>query len=160
MLEQPWHLSDWEKNQATIVQKFLGVMYDYTQIAHSMLPPLPVTADLPFWLHTIPAEVDLVGSLLTVLDGATFMTYRNTPDALMDIGGPAFQMASRYPHKSIDVAVETCPSGEGRHITYHGFGRERLDTDLTIIERHKLPMSERHRIGIAVHDYHNWAAMD
>lgn len=159
---EPWHLPDWEANKSAYMQSFLQVVRDYTQRAHAMTPPLPVTADLPFWLHTVPwaGGVDPVDALLSVLDGAVFMTYRNSPAVLADIAGPALAAAARHPRATVDLAVETrnCDE-EGRHLSYHGLGLGRLERDLAVLEGRVLPGPHRHRMGVVVHDYHGWAEM-
>lgn len=144
------------------MQSFLQVVHDYIQRGHAMAPPLPVTADLPFWLHTVPCAggVDPVDALLSVLDGAVFMTYRNAPAVLADIAGPALAAAARHPRATVDLAVETrnCDE-EGKHLSYHGLGRGRLERDLAVLEGRVLPGPHRHRMGLVVHDYHGWAEM-
>ncbi|KAF7540413.1 hypothetical protein G7054_g1311 [Neopestalotiopsis clavispora] len=172
---EPWHLPGWEANKSTYMHSFLQVIHDYTQQAHAMTPPLPVTADLPFWLHTVPPPPSHpsrpngrgggggdyhVDALLSVLDGAVFMTYRNTPAVLADIAGPALAVAARHPGKSVDLALETLNCDEeGRHISYHGLGRARFEADLAVVEGRMVPWTERHRMGVVIHDYHGWAGM-
>ncbi|ETS82426.1 hypothetical protein PFICI_04302 [Pestalotiopsis fici W106-1] len=162
---EPWHLPGWEANKSRYMHSFLQVIHNYTQQAHAMTPPLPVTADLPFWLHTVPPPPGCGGdyhvdALLSTLDGAVFMTYRNTPAVLADIAGPALAAAARHPGKSMDLAVETrnCDE-EGRHISYHGLGLARLEADLAVIEGRMVPWADRHRIGVVVHDYQGWTEM-
>ncbi|KAK6203684.1 hypothetical protein LQW54_008890 [Pestalotiopsis sp. IQ-011] len=154
---EPWNIPGWKTNKEAHVD-FLNVLGMFKDFGNNVKPPLPVTADLPFWLHKVLTKEHL-DAVLGTLDGATFMTYRNSPDGVMGIAGVALTALGRHPGKSFDLAVETCPNNEGSHISYHGCTRARLNADLARIESEKIPGNERHRVGVAVHDYHHWIKM-
>lgn len=132
-------------------------MSSFKSWANAQSPPLPVAADLPFWLNTL---VDSAGkrldlSMLDILDGAVFMTYRNTPQALMDIAQPALQAADGCGGKYITLAVETVQNNETPTLSYYGMGGKLLSSDLGSMDA----MAIQWFGGLAVHDYHAWSVM-
>jgi hypothetical protein len=167
---EPWQLPTWHgADQPEHIRQWVGCLQGFKSWAAAQQPPLPVAADLPFWLHTLqyPGTTDRLDVvMMTVLDGATFMTYRNTPQVLMDVAGAALEAGwrCRRRREGIYLAVECVPSEEGRHISYHGMGKQRLEADLGCLEGgHGLRMRKDHELwfgGLAVHDYHTWSAME
>lgn len=93
--------------------------------------------------------------MLDILDSAVFMTYRNTPQALLDLAKPALQAAGECGGKDITLAVETLRNTEAPFVSYYGMGKQRLADDLTSISGVAIQWFG----GLAVHDYRGWSAM-
>ena len=167
---EPWQLDDWHgPRQHDLVRQWIKCVQDLKSWAFAQRPSLPVVADLPFWLHTLQfpgtgERLDLV--MMRNLDGAVFMTYRNSPQNLVSIASEALMAGWRCQKRREDVylAVETVPSEEGNHISYHGMTNDRLKTDLDCLEHgHGLKERLNHELwygGLAIHEYHTWAAME
>ncbi|KAF1979612.1 hypothetical protein BU23DRAFT_548821 [Bimuria novae-zelandiae CBS 107.79] len=167
---EPWQLDEWRgPSQPEVIRQWIGCVQVLKSWADAQLPPLPVTADLPFWLHTLlypdnKQRLDLV--MMSILDGAVFMTYRNTPQGLIDIASEALQSGweCRKRREMVYLAVETVPSEEGSHISYHGMRAGKLHSDIGCLESgHGLRRRRDHETwfgGLAVHDYHTWVAME
>lgn len=99
-------------------------------------------------------------AVLDVLDGATFMVYRNTPDGVLDIAGAGLEAAGGCREtKTVYLAVETGDTGEGGHVDYHQLSRRRLEEDLRVLEHSCHRRGYRGFAGLAVHEYHTWASM-
>lgn len=166
---EPWQLNEWHgPEKRSIIRKWTSCIQYFKSWANAQDPPLQVAADLPFWLHTIQhpdngERLDTV--MMSLLDGAVFMTYRNDPQTLMDIARDALAAgwSCGKRKEGVYLAVETVPSEEGKHISYHGLGGRRLWEDLCCLEGGQgLRKREPHEMwfgGLAVHDYHTWAQM-
>lgn len=166
---EPWQLDDWRgPSQPDLIRQWIGCLRGLRDWAHAQQPPLPVAADLPFWLHTLlcpdsKERLDLV--MMRTLDGAVFMTYRNNPQVLVGIASDALLAgwSCQKRMENIYLAVETLPSGEGTHISYHDMHKHRLQSDLECLESGRgLKERKSHELwfgGLAVHDYHTWIAM-
>lgn len=166
---EPWQLEEWRNSeQPDLIRRWLGCFRYLKDWAKTQDPPLPVAADLPFWLHTLQYPDNgerLDVAIMTHLDGAVFMTYRNDPQVLMDIASDALWACSKCGKQKdgIYLGVETVPSEEGKHISYHGLGTRKLQGDLDRLEgghmSRKRQPHEKHFAGVAVHDYHTWSRM-
>lgn len=120
---------------------------------------LPVAHDLPFWAYTLadPSSGETMDNwMLRVLDSATFMTYRNNVDTLMSIATSALQAGIRA-GKPVWLAVETTDTDDAAVISYYGYSRSTLTSDLQEITAKASSYSSF--VGIAVHDSDGWAAM-
>lgn len=167
---EPWQLDEWRgSSQPDLIRQWLSCIQGLKSWADTQQPPLLVAADLPFWLHTLHhpdnnERLDL--AMMAVLDGGVFMTYRNSPQGLADIASEALMASWKCQKRkeNIYLAVETVPSGEGAHISYHGMGSRRLHSDLNCLESgYGLRKRQDHEVwygGLAVHDYHAWVAME
>ncbi|OAG11526.1 uncharacterized protein CC84DRAFT_1159045 [Paraphaeosphaeria sporulosa] len=166
---EPWQLDGWRNaEQPELIRQWLGCFHYLKSWAQTQQPPLPVAADLPFWLHTLQYPDNnerLDVTIMAILDGAAFMTYRNDPQGLMDVAGEALWACSKCGKRreGIYLGVETVPSKEGQHISYHGLGIRKLQGDLGFLEGgywlRKREPHEKHFAGLAVHDYHTWSKM-
>lgn len=167
---EPWQLEDWRGPcHLDLVRQWVKCVQDLRDWAHAQQPPLLIVADLPFWMHTLQfpdtkERLDLV--MMRILDGAVFMTYRNSPESLVSIASEALMAGWKCQKRreNIYLAVETVPSEEGNHISYHGMSNDRLNFDLSCLENGR-GLKERlgHELwygGLAVHEYHAWAAME
>jgi hypothetical protein len=167
---EPWQLDGWRgPEQPDLIREWLSCVQYLKSWAQTQQPPLPVAADLPFWLHTLQSadsgeSLDI--TMMEILDGATFMTYRNSPRGLMDIAGEALLACWRCEKRKeqIYLGVETVPSEEGSHISYHGMSGHKLRGDLGCLEggHGLIKKREPHEMwygGLAVHDYHAWLKM-
>jgi hypothetical protein len=167
---EPWQLDGWRGlEQPSLIRKWLSCVHYLKDWAQTQHPPLPLAADLPFWLHTLQSpdngeRLDI--AMMRILDGAAFMTYRNSPQGLVDIAGEALLACWKCEKRreGIYLGVETVPSEEGSHISYHDLGGRRLRGDMGCLEGgHGLRKREPHEMwygGLAVHDYHTWLKMD
>lgn len=167
---EPWQLEEWRgPSHSDLIRQWISCIRGLRDWAHAQQPSLPVAADLPFWLHTLSCpdskeSLDLV--MMRALDGAVFMTYRNNPQVLADIASDALLAgwSCRKKIEDIYLAVETLPSEEGTHISYHGMQKHRLQSDLACLESGRgLKQRQVYETwfgGLAVHDYHTWVAME
>ncbi|KAK6080869.1 hypothetical protein SCUP234_04967 [Seiridium cupressi] len=153
---QPWVLSDWTANMATYIRGWENLTSTLKTWANTQQPPLPLAADLPFWLNTLNATKGgrLDKAIMTILDSATIMSYRNSASALMDVAGAALQMGKTL-NKPVWLGVETCQSQEGNYISYYGLGKKKLTADLASITK----LMGTRNAGIAVQNNDCWAAM-
>lgn len=114
---------------------------------------LPVVADLPFWANTIPcpgSDVTLDVWMLSTLDTANFMTYRNTPSELLSIATPALEAGVKT-GKPVWLAVETVNTEEGDQVSYYGQTLSELLEDLDEIDT--LASRYTSYAGIGIHYY-------
>jgi hypothetical protein len=116
---------------------------------------LPVAADLPFWANSISCpgtSQTLDVWMLSRLDSATFMTYRNTPSVLLSIATPILK-AGVAAGKPVWLAVETTDADKANaaQISYYGKGSATLFKDLATVAATAAGYSSF--AGIAIHDY-------
>ncbi|KAK9799969.1 hypothetical protein SCARD494_01762 [Seiridium cardinale] len=164
---EPWRLEDWEVNRETYIEHWQSLIRTLRKWTSDSARSMALTADLPFWLHTLNTAdgTQLDVAICKLLDGATFMTYRNTPEALMAIAEPALETAQNVYGRQLKqtyLAIETTRCDEGSHVSYYCMGRGKVKGDLELIEK---AVSKGNGIshwngGIAIHDYHGWSSMD
>lgn len=167
---EPWQMDGWHgPDQPDFIRQWLSCFQHLKSWAIAQEPPLPLAADLPFWLHTLQhpdSGERLDVAMMNVLDGAVFMTYRNSPQGLTDIASDALGacFTCQKNREGIYLAIETVPTEEGSHISYHGLGGRKIKEDLGCLEGgHGLRRREHHEMwfgGLAVHDYHTWVQME
>jgi hypothetical protein len=122
---------------------------------------LPVAADLPFWANSIKCpgtSQTLDVWMLSKLNSATFMTYRNTPSNLMEIAIPILK-AGVAAGKPVWLAVETTDADQANTplISYYGKGSATLFRDLATVAAKAAAYSSF--AGIAIHDYNGLVDM-
>uniref|UniRef100_A0A8H7K4P8 Uncharacterized protein n=1 Tax=Bionectria ochroleuca TaxID=29856 RepID=A0A8H7K4P8_BIOOC len=153
---EPWGLDDWDANKAKYIEGWQGVAQKVASLASSL--GITVAADLPFWANTLDSTitgqtVDIW--MLNLLDYATFMTYRNTVPALLDIATPVLAAGNEV-GKPVWLAVETIQLPED-NLSYYGQPVSKLQSDLNEIAT--AVQGQSSFAGIAVHDYDGWSAL-
>jgi len=154
---EPYSLPDWSSNQTSVVSGWQKSVALFANTAKQL--KIKSSADLPFWLNTIKTadgSQALDAWMLSKLDTANFMTYRNTATALLDVANAALK-AGLAAKKPVRLAVETLKSAEGANISFYGKGAINLQAQmLQVTLLAKLFSSFA---GIAIHDYEGWRVM-
>ncbi|PZE19602.1 hypothetical protein [Paenibacillus xerothermodurans] len=117
---------------------------------------LATSAALPFWLDEIRLsedETSLMEAIMNQLDEVTLMSYRDTADALQQITASKLVLGDRL-GKKVFVGIETNPTSEPPHITFHEEGRAVMERELQAI--HELLSVYPSYAGVSVHDYAGW----
>jgi hypothetical protein len=112
---------------------------------------------LPFWANTIytSSQTPVDEWMLTLMDYAAFMTYRNTVDEFMDIAQAGLAAGDKT-GKNVWLSMETTDISPAK-LTYHGKTATELRSDLNAI----VSRSQSHKTfqGVCVHDYDGWRVM-
>ncbi|VUC30551.1 unnamed protein product [Clonostachys rosea] len=153
---EPWGLDDWETNKAKYIEGWEEVAQKVASSASSL--GITVAADLPFWANTLDSTtagqtIDIW--MLKLLDYATFMTYRNTVPAFLEIAAPVLAAGNEV-GKPVWLAVETISLPE-EDLSYYGQSASKLQSDLNEIAA--ASQGNASFAGIAVHDYDGWSAL-
>ncbi|KAI1865355.1 uncharacterized protein JN550_008403 [Neoarthrinium moseri] len=148
---EPWGLDGWTSNKETYVASFQSIITQLKSLGSSL--GLPVAADLPYWADKIICPDTGKGLdvwALENLDTATFMTYRNTAEELLEVATAVLE-AGNAAGKPVWLAVETVAAAEAYLISYVGKSSANLFTDLTTIKTTAAKYTSF--AGIAIHDY-------
>lgn len=176
---QPWALDGWDTpaTQAKYVAAWQEKMSVVASFGHGL--NMTVGADLPFWANTIPAQPSQTQSspssdsetrtqtmmdawTLSIVDSATFMTYRSDPAQLLAIAAPALEAGDddnaggTGAGGAVWLAVETTDVGDSA-LSYFGSTADRLAADLETIQAGA--GAHAGFAGIAVHDTVGWRAL-
>jgi len=155
---EPWVVKGWDTNQEAYVNSLVSIADRVTSFAKTA--NLSVTADLPFWAHSIPCKGSTLGTcMLARLDAATFMTYRNTAQNLIDLATPLLKTAeTATPNKRVWLSVETkADVEEAELISYAGKSVGTLLDDMATAE--KFAAQYKNFAGIAIHHYKDFIAL-
>ncbi|KAF2869238.1 hypothetical protein BDV95DRAFT_621085 [Massariosphaeria phaeospora] len=161
---EPWGLPGWEvKENAAHVQSLVGSLVAIADKVAHVANRLSITAaaDLPFFATSVPCEdATLATCLLGYLDSVTFMTYRQTSAAVLDMATPLLKAVEKaHPGKPTWLAVETCEAcdPEVAEISYTGKSVGDLMRDLAAVERNATAYSGF--AGVAIHSYEDFVKL-
>ncbi|WP_322907503.1 hypothetical protein [Paenibacillus campi] len=154
---EPYLLREWRTNQKKVIRGWQQSVLNVVQTARQL--GIPASADIPFWLHTLPTtdkQTTLSSWMMQQYDGITIMAYRDRADAIVDVASTELSEAvtAGIP---VYVAVETNPSAEGNGITFYEEGAAYMNTQLQLVTGMAAAYSSF--AGLAIHDYAGWSAL-
>ncbi|KAH7018064.1 uncharacterized protein B0I36DRAFT_335251 [Microdochium trichocladiopsis] len=156
---EPWTIHpDWENNRAGLTTGLLRVAEAIIKVAAEDLGNLPVEADVPFWANEIDCpgyDVTLDVWMFRRIAATHFMTYRNTPDAFMDIANRALVRGSGE-GKPVWLSIETVNTGDNIQ-SYYGSTLQHFLSDLSIVEGRAGKFSGY--AGMGIHYYEGMRAL-
>ncbi|MFC5405372.1 hypothetical protein [Cohnella soli] len=156
---EPYLLKEWDQDRGDIVRQWMGNVDDLVKMAKRDLI-LRVSADLPFWIHTIPAGDSGSGNvgawMLERLDRVVLMDYRNFAIGGNGIIANALPMIKEGTQagKPVLIGLEMVPSDEGEHISFYKKGESSLHRQMQL--SHIVMRWYAGYEGFAIHDYKNW----
>lgn len=117
--------------------------------------------DIPFWLDNIKvaygenADTPILDVLMDCSDCVTLMSYRDTADAMLDVGRNEIEMAKAR-NVRVVLGAETGETSEGGFVTYFEEGAAKMDAELAkvaaALDAAKVPAGA----GIAIHHLAGW----
>jgi len=156
---EPYTTPAWQTKRATVVKKYLATM----DTLRAAAGPVPLEADLPFWLHEVPANKSTLDrELMRRTDGVTIMAYRNT--ATGADGTIALSAAAVRAGEDLGVPVRIGQEtgylgGAPTEVKQTFFGQTltRMEGELAQVSSAYAASSAF--AGLAVHDAASYAAM-
>lgn len=157
---EPYLLPEWKTDQASIVEQWLSNV-EYLVAETKKDTQLTVSADLPFWINTVPVPEDdekkVSEWMLERLDSITLMAYRNHAkgaNGIIDIVQAIVDDADAAKKSSVIVGVNILESTEGDNVSFHANGTAEMKTELAILQEE---LSQYPAFGgSAIHDYESW----
>lgn len=156
---EPYLLEEWEQERKRVIREWRDTA---AYVAHWVRTELSlrVSADVPFWIHSIDDEQgDSLGTwMLEQFDRVVLMNYRNFAlgrNGMMESALPMVQEGTRL-GKPVLIGLETGPTEEGAHTTFYGQGISSLQQQMGIT--HLFMRRYSGYQGFSVHDYKNWRA--
>jgi len=154
---EPYLLREWERDRADVVRQWMENV-EYLVAKAKQDASLRVSADLPFWLHRIPARDggSLGAWMVERLDRVVLMNYRNFAigeNGIVDLALPMIREGTRA-GKPVLVGLETGPTDEGEHVTFFGKGTSSLLRQMQW--SHIFLRWHNGYGGFSIHDYENW----
>ncbi|OXM82843.1 hypothetical protein [Paenibacillus rigui] len=120
---------------------------------------LTTSAVLPFWLDQIKLpdrEMSLFEAIMTKLDEAALMSYRDQAQDVIDLSAAEMNIAERL-GKKVWIGLETNPSPDTPYITFFDKGQEAMMFQLAVMDG-VLRLNPSYA-GIVIHDYTGWRAL-
>ncbi|UVI32836.1 hypothetical protein [Paenibacillus spongiae] len=154
---EPYLLKEWEQDQDDVVRQWTGnVEYLVKKVKRDV--SLRVSADLPFWIHKIPArQSGSVGAwMIEQLDRVVIMDYRNFAigkNGIIDNALPMIREGTKA-GKPVIIGLETAPTNEGEHTTFFGQGTSSLHRQMRLT--HIFMRWYSGYQGFSIHDYKSW----
>lgn len=151
---EPHLVSEWHTSREDLINQWQHNVIYLSDQSHEM--DLPLSAAIPFWMdsYTIPySNMTVSYWMISVLDSATIMTYRDTGNAIYDLGKTELADAQRL-NKKIYLSVETKYSSEGNRVTFYEEGATYMNNQLAIVDTKASAYSSY--AGITVHDLTGW----
>lgn len=97
--------------------------------------------------------------MLEKADAVVIMDYRNVAlgnDGIIANAHPILREAATL-KKQVIVAVETAPSAEGPHTSFHALPLQTMKTELQLAKEHLEHYASF--AGFAIHDYNHWVRL-
>jgi len=154
---EPYLLEEWEQVREDIVRQWMEnveVLVDWARQDAS----LRISADLPFWIHQIPARhrESLGAWMIERFDRIVLMNYRNFAigkNGIIDLALPMIREGTRA-GKPVIVGLEMGPTDEGENVTFYGKGTSSLHRQMQL--SHLFLRWHAGYQGFSIHDYKNW----
>ncbi len=156
---EPYLLEEWEEDRDDVVRQWMeNVAYLADRMKRDA--SLRVSADVPYWIHKIPARDDgnLGAWMINRLDRVVLMNYRNFAigeNGIIENALPMIREGTRA-GKPVIVGLETAPTDEGEHVTFFGKGASSLHRQMQL--SHIFMRGHTGYQGFSIHDYKNWKA--
>ena len=154
---EPHVLSQWKTDQASVIAQWQSSI---SYLVDGLRPlNLPVTADIPFWLHkyNLPDKsASMSRWLISKVDAVAIMAYRDQAANIYNLAATELKEADDLGKKAV-IAVETKQSSEGAFITFYEESAEFMDRQLQLVET----MAADHASfsGFAIHEYNSYRAL-
>lgn len=151
---EPHVLSEWNSNRSSLIKQWQSSISFLVAGAREL--NLPITADIPFWLHThnLPDNsMTMSRWILTKVDAVVIMAYRDQAASIYNLAIPEMTEATELGKKAI-IAVETKASNEGAFITFYEEGTTFMNDQLKIVDI--LAAKNPSYNGFAIHEYRSW----
>jgi hypothetical protein len=156
---EPWSRDDWPDRQRELVEDYLQLLREVAGVC-----PVPLEADVPFWLHEVTTSrgTPVDAAVMGIVDAVTVLSYRNVAtgeDSITAVGAAGLVTAGRV-GIPCRLAVETNdlgPEPVQRKQTFHGLGSRALDAALESVDEVQSGVAAY--AGVAVHDYEGWRAL-
>ncbi|MCQ6561576.1 hypothetical protein NNL21_23070 [Paenibacillus mendelii] len=154
---EPYLLKEWEEDQDDVVRQWTGNMkYLVKKVKQGV--SLRISADLPFWIHKIPDRQSgsLGAWMIEQLDRVVLMDYRNFAigkNGIIDNALPMVREGTKA-GKPVIIGLETAPTDEGEHTTFHGQGTSSLHRQMRL--SHIFMRWYSGYQGFSIHDYTSW----
>lgn len=154
---EPHVLKEWTTSYDSLIKQWQSNVRYLVEEAHKL--ELPITADIPFWLHkySIPGESVTVSRwMMEQFDEVAIMAYRDQADNIYNVAAQELAEADDAGIRAL-VAVETSASSEGEFITFYEEGLKYMEEQLDIVE--SLARQHPSFSGIAIHEYRSLKQM-
>jgi len=154
---EPYLLEGWEQDRDDAVSQWMDNAA-YLVDRAKRVGSLRVSADLPFWIHKIPARSgeSLGAWMLERFDRVVLMNYRNFAigdNGIVEHALPMIKEGTRA-GKPVIIGLETAPSDEGEHVTFFGQDASSLQRQMQL--SHKAMRRYSGYEGFSIHDYKSW----
>ncbi|WP_054957751.1 hypothetical protein [Paenibacillus dakarensis] len=154
---EPHVLKEWNTDRSSLIYQWQDSIRFLVSGAHKL--SLPITADIPFWLHTYKLpdnSMSMSRWLMSEVDAVAIMAYRDQAANIYNLAVPEMTEAAELGKKAI-IAVETKASNEGAFITFYEEGSSFMNEQLKLVDA----MASRHTSfkGFAIHEYRAWKAL-
>ncbi|MFC4596811.1 hypothetical protein [Cohnella hongkongensis] len=154
---EPYLLEEWERDRDDAVRQWMENVEVLVGRARQDAS-LRISADLPFWIHKIPAShsESLGAWMIDRFDRVVLMNYRNFAignNGIVDQALPMIKEGTRA-GKPVIVGLETGPTEEGEHVTFYGKGASSLHRQMRL--SHLLLRWHAGYEGFSIHDYKHW----
>ena len=155
---EPYLHRDWNhaRKRAKLIDSYLAALARAGTEAGS----LPLVPAVPFWFDHADYSVDgvpLVDEVAARVDGIAVMAYRDFavgPNGILEHA--AYEVAlGEATDTEVMIGVETAPSSEYDHVTFHEEGRAAMEHELSLVSGE---FSSR-IWGFAVHHYGSFSEM-
>ncbi|WDV96530.1 copper amine oxidase N-terminal domain-containing protein [Brevibacillus parabrevis] len=157
---EPYVLPEWKSDQTRVVSNWMDSIRLIER--RTKANGLRLTLDIPFWLHQVKVpdtRYSLSAWMLEKADAVVIMDYRNSAlgnDGIIANAQPILREAGTL-GKQVIVGIETAPSAEGAHTTFHSLPTHVLKTELQLAKE-KLAQHASYA-GFAIHDYNHWTKL-
>ncbi len=156
---EPYTTPAWNTDRAGVVKRYLKTL----DVLREAAGAAPIEADIPFWLHEIPAAGSTLDrEIMRRTDGVTVMAYRRAasgPDGTIALATPAVQAgsASGTPVRIGQETNDLGPEPVNAKQTHFGHTLTELEAELALVSA---AFGGQSRFaGLAIHDAAGYAAM-
>ncbi|XID90349.1 hypothetical protein ACF3MZ_17555 [Paenibacillaceae bacterium WGS1546] len=155
---EPYLLKEWEQDRDQVVRQWMDNAAYLVGRVQQQDVALRVSADLPFWIHQIPARPDesLGAWMIERFDRVVLMNYRNFAigdNGIVEHALPMIREGTKA-GKPVIVGLETGPTDEGEHVTFHGKGTSSLQRQMRL--SHIFMRWHTGYEGFSIHHYQSW----
>lgn len=154
---EPHVLKEWQTNRSSVIQQWqnsVGFLADGAKELN-----LPITADIPFWLHTynLPDNSMTMSSwIISTVDAVAIMAYRDQAANIYNLALPEMNEATALGKQAL-IAIETKASNEGDFITFFEEGSDFMNEQLARVDT--MASKNASFNGFAIHEYRSWKAL-
>lgn len=156
---EPYTLDIWKTKQSWVLERWMDTIRLIETEVRGIGDGMTMAFDIPFWMNNFAVsgtDYSFSAWLLEKADGVVIMAYRNSAlgsNGIIAIARPIILEASTL-KKQVIVAVDTLPSKEGDHTTFHAGMPVNMETELQAVMEHLSPYPGYS--GVAIHDYVRW----